>query len=269
MYRLFFDEGTKTTTIVLTDTPKEMVARIASDILHVAIEGVNGLKGNGFAEEVPTIPTETITPPVATPTASAVTVTQKNNEPSASNKIVPNPVPEDTNGNGINLGLLSAPVAGAPKMPVENTVSRNAPINSKTTTEVKSPPANDTPEKDEKDFVFTFGGYKDMTVMDVIIANPKKAFSYFKWMLEKGILKSKHPGEDAFKKDVVKQMKVYYGNCALQEDELADATFVLMTAISTELASEILALFGYGTVTELCNTKNLSNMFDAMRMAMS
>jgi hypothetical protein len=267
MYRLFFDEVTKTTTIVLTDTPKELVARIASDILHVAIEGVNGLKGNGFAEEAPNVPSEIATPVTVTPETPTATSVTKPATPPVSNKIVTNPVPEDAN-NAINLGLLSAPVANAPVMPIENAVSRTASANeSSVSSETKSTPANDTPEKNE-DFVFTFGGYKDMTIMDVIIANPKKAFSYFKWMLDKGILKSKRPGEDAFKKDVVKQIKLYYSNCALQEDELADATFVLMTAIPAELASEILSLFGYNTIEELC-TKNLSNMFDAMTMAMA
>lgn len=257
MLRIFYDSTNKVATFVATEVSTEEIEKIANTILHERIEYVSQLKGNGFASDdaTPKIPVveETAELPFKVNTEADAEGTVVSENKATSNEIVTNPIPEDTN---INTSLLSAPVKDAPAIPVAESQKVNT----------------DEEELPDEEFVFNFGGqngFKGKSIMDAIIDDPTRAFSYFKWVLGNGILKNKTPNEEVFKKDALRQMKTYFGNCEPQEGELANAAYVLLLSIDENTKNEILSIFGYGDIEEFYKSNNTQNFSDAIKMAIA
>lgn len=258
MLRIFYDEQNKVATFVATEMSAEEIEVLAQKILHTRIEFVSHLKSNGYVEDdnTPDIPLESATSSDELP--FDVNKGKDNEEKdvkgtNVSNVVTTNPIPEDN--SGINTSLLAAPIKDAPKTDIKNDT---------TTVEHTE---EDTSEIEE--YVFNFGGqkgFKGKSIMDAIIEDPKKAFSYFKWVLENGILKNKTPNEDVFKKDALKQMKIYFTSCEPKEDELNFAAYVLLASSPEEIRNEVLSIFGYADINEFFNSNNSQNFADAIKM---
>lgn len=259
MLRIFYDEQNKVATFVATEMSAEEIEVLAQKILHTRIEFVSHLKSNGYVEENNTvdIPLDSATSsnelPFNTKNGNDIKEDKVVTETPVSNVVTTNPIPEDN--SGIDTSLLSAPIKDAPETNIKNDT---APIEN---TE------EDTSEIEE--YIFNFGGqkgFKGKSIMDAIIEDPKKAFSYFKWVLENGILKNKTPNEDVFKKDALKQMKIYFSSCEPKEDELNFAAYVLLASSSEEIRNEVLSIFGYADIIEFFNSNNSQNFADAIKM---
>lgn len=274
--RCFLDEANETTTIVLVGMSSEKVHKIASDILGVAVEKVSNLKSNGFSNEAPVVVPETkkeepekVSPAkVGLNTDNLFKDTETNvennvtaSEPVASGEIVTNPIPED---NPIaDTSLLKAPVKAAPAMPIDMGVAETVPET--------SPSAVSTEEEiPVEEFKFTFGTFRNKSIKESLASNSKKAFGYFKWLLADHILVNKNPDEEAFKKDVYRQLKDYFTtNSVPQEDELRDVAYVLLASCDAVTRDDILSIFGYADIDEFYNANNSTNCADAIKMVLA
>ena len=264
-FRLFYDNN-GTATIVLTDASLDEVKLIAGKILNVSIETATKLKGHGFKDEVPVIPAAE---EESTNNAELFTANENNQEKTVtpavkSAEIHVNPITEDDNsvsenGNNIDVSILDAPVVAAPTpMVADNNLNHNEDA------------TNDAKEENyDEDYVFTFGSYKNTGTADLIAENPTKAFSYFQWLLRKGILKTKTPNEDVFKTVVYRNIRNYYSQFPLKEEEAKDFVYVCLSCIDADEASSILSLLGFGSIDELYSSNNVQCYEDAIKMALA
>ena len=273
--RCFFDESNGTTTIVLVGMPADKVHQIASNILGVAVEKVDNLKSNGFTDEPPVITSNasaTVNSVAEAPAQKAALCTdnlfkeeakeveQTATSPVASGEIITNPIPEDA--PVADTSLLKAPAKVAPSMPINMEVGNSEPET------MPSTPAPD--EVPVEDFVFKFGAFRDKSIKEILMANSKKAFGYFKWLLADHILANKNPNEEAFKKDVYRQLKEYFStNSMPQEDELRDVAYILLASCDAVARDDILSIFGYADIEEFYGANNGTNCADAIKMALA
>lgn len=275
--RCFLDEANETTTIVLVGVSTDKVQKIASEILGVAVEKVSNLKSNGFSNEPPVVVPE-VKKEESAKVSPATKVglntdnlfkdnseTIENNDETANNnvasgEIVTNPIPED---NPVaNTSLLKAPVKAAPAMPVDMAAEKTIP---------ETTPSTEAPvETPVQEFEFNFGSFRGKTIKQSLESNPKKAFGYFKWLLADHILANKNPNEEAFKKDVYRQMKAYFEvNSVPQEAELREVAYVLLASCDAVTRDDILSIFGYADIEEFYNANNSTNCSDAIKMALA
>ena len=257
-FRLFYDENNGTATIVLTNVSADEVKLIGTEILKVAIEPTIGLKSAGFSDETPVIPSQ----PVKNEVEVAMPFTENEDKREAdvvvnttSAVIKTNPVPEDSE---IPAHLLDAPIGDAQAPAISNQVE--TPIEETEDTVEEIP---------ENDYVFDFGSHKNVGISALIAEDPATGFGYARWLLHKGVLKSKTPGEDVFKKVILKQTRDYYSQFPIQEKEVKDVAYVLLSSISEAEANEILSLLGFSSVSELYASENIQCYADAIKMALA